>query len=335
MWQINKLEFWLESKSLPDRVMERAKHTAEQAEEISTGILAVFVDMWQFAIITVDDSSITVGTLTVGLILMILGVYLSKFLSRRLVEGIQGRIGLDVSSRHTIQTFTFYFFTIIFSLFAMRMANLPITIFTLIGGALAIGIGFGSQNIINNFISGIIMMVERPIKVGDYVEIADCLGVITNIGMRSTHIQSFGRKNIIVPNSAFLEQNVTNWTHRQKKIIRLEVDVGVSYDSDVQKVKKLLQVILKENKVVLSNKFKSEVLITQFGDSSVDFRLYFWIRLNAIIDIERVKSDIRFTVFEVFKQNDISIPYPHRQIVTTSPAKKKSTTRKKKKILAS
>jgi len=289
--------------------------TSDKIEAYFEGMLK---DIWNFPILTVENNSITLGTITVGLILLVLGVMLAKYLSRKISRKILIKTGLDKSIRHSLESMFFYIFLIFFSLFAMRMANLPITIFTVIGGALAIGIGFGSQNIVNNFISGIILMIERPIKVSDFIEIDGLFGVVQDIGTRSTVVRSFGNKHIIVPNSSFLEKNVLNWTYQADNEARLHITVGVAYGSDTALVKKLLLEAVKTEKRVLKHR-ELLVLFKDFGDSSLVFECYFWIRLQETMDRQIVESNIRFKIDQLFRENHVKIPFPQRDVHIQQP----------------
>ncbi len=270
-------------------------------------------DIWNFPILTVENNSITLGTITVGIILLVLGVLLAKYLSRKISRKVLIKTALDQSIQHTLESVFFYVFLIFFSLFAMRMANLPITIFTVIGGALAIGIGFGSQNIVNNFISGIILMIERPIKVTDFIEVDGIFGVVEDIGTRSTVIRSFGNKHIIVPNSSFLEKNVLNWTYQSDNAVRLRIEVGVAYGSNTELVQKLLsEAVTKESRVLKHR--DPLVLFSNFGDSALIFEVYFWVRLNDTMDRQIVESNIRFSIDQLFREHNVKIPFPQRDV---------------------
>jgi potassium efflux system protein len=178
----------------------------------------------------------------------------------------------------------------------------------LFGGALAIGIGFGSQNLVNNFISGIIMMIEEPIKIGDYIEVEGLAGTVEEIGARSTKIISLENKHYIVPNSSFLEKNVLNWT-LNNNFIRTEVAVGVAYGTDATKVKEILMGIAKDTDNI-RNYPEPFVLFDDFGDSALVFKLVYWFDLRVIPSVFMSRSDLRFRIDKAFKENKITIAFP-------------------------
>jgi len=268
--------------------------------------------VWNYEIYTIEQNPITLGTLTTGLMLLLCGLYFSKVISRKLSAKVLIRLGMDKGNMATIESLSYYFFLVFFTMIALNLAGLPLTIFTVFGGAFAIGVGFGSQNIINNFISGIILMIERPIKVGDFIELNENLVQVDRIGMRSTTIKAFGNKHIIVPNSTFLNKEVINWTH-DDDYIRISLKVGVAYGSDVDQVEAILIESLKDFSGALAHR-KPLVIFDNFGESSLDFQLYFWIQLKDILDQRMILSGLRFKVYELFKENSIVIAFPQRDL---------------------
>jgi len=184
----------------------------------------------------------------------------------------------------------------------------------LVAGALSVGIGFGLQNIVNNFISGLILLFERPIKTGDWIVVDDVEGYVKRISIRSTHIQTFDRADVIVPNSALISGKVVNWMLKDVKG-RIRVPIGVAYGSDVQAVKKVLHEIAGEHPEVIKSEILAPapvVLFIGFGDSSLDFELRCHIR-----DIDKkvqTTSDLNFAIDAAFRAQKIEIPFPQRDI---------------------
>ena len=285
-------------------------------DQVSDTIRKGLTGIWDFKIATIDNSAITTGTILIGLLFLVIGLILAKFLSRRIVKKMAEKAHIEKSIQFTIERLSFYVMLIVFSLFAMRLANLPITIFTLLGGALAIGIGFGSQNIVSNFISGLILMFERPIKVGDFVEIDSLFGEVVDIGMRSTHIHTFGNKRYIVPNSSFLEKNVVNWTHQTSKFVRMNVKVGLAYGSPVERARELLIKAACDLDTVLSDGAGRipEVYFMDFGDNSLLFELNYWIKLQNLGDFKTIQSDLRFSINKYLAEEGIVIAFPQRDV---------------------
>jgi small-conductance mechanosensitive channel len=210
--------------------------------------------------------------------------------------------------RKLIHTSTFALFVVM----ALTIAGIPLTVFTVVGGALAIGIGFGSQNIVNNFISGLILMVERPLKVGDTVEINGVSGTVSEIGTRATRIRTIESKVWLIPNSMFLENPVLNWTNRDA-IVRTEVAVGVSYDSDPSKVRDLSLAILNQMPFVEQSPFP-RIMFDEFGDNSLIFKLQFWADTEKVDSLQQCRSDVRFAIDKAFRREGIEISYPQRDL---------------------
>jgi potassium efflux system protein len=205
-----------------------------------------------------------------------------------------------------------YFIVFLIVLFALRVVNIPLTLFTFLGGAVAIGVGFGAQNLINNFISGFIVMAEQPIKIGDLVEIEGTFAMVEEIGARCTRIRTGANVHILVPNSSFLEKNIINWTLSDKEV-RAKVTVGVIYGSPVREVERLmLQVADEHNRVKKSP--KPFVLFNEFGDNALIFDLYFWISMSRIMDRRIIESDLRFHIDTLFREAGIVIAFPQRDV---------------------
>ncbi|MEJ2469601.1 MAG: mechanosensitive ion channel [Desulfuromonadales bacterium] len=205
--------------------------------------------------------------------------------------------------------FHYALFTIGFFI-AVSMAGLDLQKLTIIAGALSVGIGFGLQNIVNNFVSGLILLFERPVKVGDTINIDDQWGTITKIGLRSTVFETLDRSEIIVPNSDLISQKVVNWTFTTN-ISRVVLTVGVAYGSPLDKVLEILQRVADEHPDILDEP-ESSAIFTGFGDSSIDFELRAW-----IADISKrlkVKSELGQAIDRYFREADITIPFPQRDL---------------------
>jgi len=268
--------------------------------------------IWRYEITSVDDRPITVGKIVVGVLVLVLGVFVSKLLVALVGRRVLPRLGLTEGGVAAVQSLVFYVLVLSFALLSLRVVNVPLTAFTLIGGALAIGIGFGSQNIMNNFISGLILLVERPIRVGDLIELVDLLGTVERIGLRSTRVRRSDNVEIIVPNSSFLEKNVTNWTLSDDRY-RARVAVGVVYGSPVRDVTRLLQKVVDEHGKVLK-KPEPIILFSDFGDNALLFEVHFWIRMRRLMDRRIVESDIRHRVDGMFREAGIVIAFPQRDV---------------------
>jgi len=205
-----------------------------------------------------------------------------------------------------------YFIVFLLVLFALRVVNIPLTLFTFLGGAVAIGVGFGAQNLINNFISGFIVMAEQPIKIGDLVEIEGTFAMVEEIGARCTRIRTGANVHILVPNSSFLEKNIINWTLSDKEV-RAQVTVGVIYGSPVREVERLMLQAADEHKKVRKSP-KPFVLFNDFGDNALIFDVYFWISMIRVMDRRIIESDLRFHIDKLFREAGIVIAFPQRDV---------------------
>jgi small-conductance mechanosensitive channel len=199
-----------------------------------------------------------------------------------------------------------------FAFVALRVVHIPLTVFTLLGGALAIGVGFGSQAIISNFISGLIILIEQPVRVGDLIEVDQLKGSVMHIGMRSTTVRTGRNTDIIVPNSFFLEKNVVNWTLNDDRV-RTQVTVGVMYGSPLTRVKELLLQAANEHAYTIKEP-TPVVLLTSLGDTTVGFELQVWVSLKSPVERAQIESDLRFRIYELFSANSITIHCPRRDI---------------------
>ncbi len=288
-----------------------------QMDRLSATLWEKVPDFWNSLLFKIDKNPITVGQLIIGIGLLIVGYFVLRKLLIHLEKLMVQRMEVRESVGHAVSTFLLYFAMVILCLFTMRLLNIPITIFAVIGGAVAVGVGFGSQNIVNNFISGLIVILEQPIRLGDIVDVGNITGEVERIGARATTIRSIDNTNVVVPNSSFLEKNVLNWT-LSDKVVRRTVDVGVVYGSLPRKVEKLLLQAVSEHKMVLGNP-KPLVFFKEFGNHSLNFSISFWIQVSHIIDLKRIPSDIRYRINDLFQKNSIVIAFPQQDLHFRTP----------------
>lgn len=281
--------------------------------EFSWGkVVDLVSNIWFAKVAAVDGNPITISKIVFSLFMLGLGFFASRFISKKLSSFLVQKLNVNVSVQYVIESFTFYTFVLFFFFFALKISNIPLTVFNLIGGAVAVGVGFGSQNIFNNFISGLILMLERPIKIGDFIEIDDSFGRIEDIGPRSTKILSTGNKHIIVPNSKLLENRLYNWTLKDR-VIRTCVKVGVAYGSPVSVVIDNLKESLKGVKDTLPNK-EVLVLFDDFGDNSLAFELHFFIRIKDHFTEKKACSEVRKKIDHLFAESGVVIAFPQRDV---------------------
>jgi small-conductance mechanosensitive channel len=274
--------------------------------------LAALDSIWKIQLITIAGIKLSLGNVTVALFLLLFATRLSKIAVKIINKKLILRFVEDKASQTTYQTFAFYGCLALFVTLSLTIAGIPLTVFTVVGGALAIGVGFGSQNIVNNFISGVIMLVEQPIKNGDVVEVDGQLGTVVSIGTRSTKIRNADNKVFIVPNSFFLEKGVLNWNY-ESTITRTVIDFGVAYGTNSRKVELACLDIMKHHAQIEQTPIPL-VLFTDFAESNITFQLVFHCDTNKVDSLANVRSDIRFKIDERFKQLGIEMAFPQRDL---------------------
>jgi potassium efflux system protein len=267
---------------------------------------------WNTEVTSVDDNPLTIGKITVAIILIFTGFILARKFSRILGGRLHDSLSINKDSADAFQSLSFYMMIVLFTLLALRFVNVPLTLFTFLGGAIAIGVGFGSQNILNNFISGLVLLVERPIRVGDLIQLEDLYGTVEHIGTRSTCVRTATNMEIIIPNSTFLQSNVQNLTLGDNKV-RTSVAVGLAYGSPTRDAARLLKRAAQEHGRVLESP-EPFVWFVDFGDNALNFELHFWVEVRNLSEQKRVESDMRFKIDHLFRDAGISIAYPQRDI---------------------
>ncbi len=281
-------------------------------EERVRGLADEVRSFWSFELTTSGDRPITPGKILIAITVFGLGYLFARFLMRVLARRFFPKLGFDAGASNAFASLTFYGLLAAAFLFALRTVNIPLTAFAVVGGALALGIGFGSQAIVSNFISGLLLLAERPIRTGDLVEIGGVIGNVETIGLRSTRIRTADNFHIIVPNASFLETNVINWTHQDPRM-RLRVAIGVAYGSPAREVERLLVEAASSHPRTLDRPAPAAYFI-DFGDSALLFEIRFWIRYDDGTDRAAILSDIRFRIDELFAANDIVIAFPQMDV---------------------
>ncbi|MCF8087053.1 MAG: mechanosensitive ion channel [Desulfotignum sp.] len=227
-----------------------------------------------------------------------------------MAEKILKKSGLSTGARESILTLSGYVVWALGILLSLTAFGLNTTSLAVVFGALSIGLGFGLQNIFNNFISGLILLFERPIQVGDVVEVGGTWGEVLKINVRSTLVQTYDNSTLIIPNSEFISSRVTNWSHKDP-YIRRDLKLGVAYGSDTALVETLLLQAADHVKEVVQYPKKPVVQFIDFGESSLDFRLRFWSTINDFLTAE---TRLRFEIDRLFRENSVEIPFPQRDV---------------------
>ncbi|HEY5656588.1 MAG TPA: mechanosensitive ion channel domain-containing protein [Myxococcota bacterium] len=269
-------------------------------------------EIWNYEITASETEPITPGKIISAIAIFLIGYSLAAAVARVLGRRVFPRMRLEEGAAAAFQSLVFYLLLLVAFLTALRMVQIPLTAFAVLGGALAIGVGFGSQNVVNNFISGLILLAERPIKLGDLIELEGVYGTVERIGLRSTRVRTGDNIHIIVPNASFLESNVTNWTHTDARV-RITVAIGLVYGAPTREAERLVRRVLEEHEAVLRDP-EPAVLFRDFGDNALIFEARFWIEMRTMMDRLKVESDIRFRIDDLFREAGIVIAFPQRDV---------------------
>jgi len=274
-------------------------------------VLRWLKDIWTYELFQTGKASISLSTLVFMAVSITFLIFIAKRLKKITATKILQKYNLDVGITQSIATIVQYTIVAIGLMVIVQSSGIDLSALGILVGALGVGIGFGLQNITSNFISGIIILFERPIKVGDRVEMGDIIGNISHISARATTVVTNDNISIIVPNSEFINSKVINWSLNNKRI-RLNFLVGVSYKEDPEKIRRLLLHVAEGHLGVMKNP-ASDVLFDDFGDSSLVFNLRVWTEQYA--DKPKVlKSELFYEIFRLFKEEGVEIPFPQRDL---------------------
>jgi small-conductance mechanosensitive channel len=275
-------------------------------------VLSSLRSLWNLPLYQSGDTPVLANQLVIALLLVLGGIALAHRAARALGRHLEKRRGISAEGAYTVQKLVQYVAYPLVVLVALPFAGIPITMFAVLGGAVAIGLGFGAQNLLNNLISGVILLLERPIRVGDVVELEQERGRVEDIGNRCVRIRRYDGVHVLVPNSHFLEQRVVNWTLVSADV-RGTVSVGVAYGSPAARVRDLMLEAARACPGVLPAP-PPEVVFEDFGDNALVFTLYFWTDIKAPMDLRRTQSALRFDLCERFERAGIVIAFPQRDV---------------------
>lgn len=265
----------------------------------------------EYQLFTLGDTKFLVSTVVL-LALMVAGVFVVEFFFRRYVlMRLLGRTRLHASLQYAIGRMVRYLVITLGLFIALQTSGINLSSLTIFAGAIGVGVGFGLQNIVSNFMSGLIILAERPIAVGDYVDVGGAGGRVREINLRSTTVVTNDNVSIIVPNTEFISNKVTNFTRGDPKV-RVRLPIGIAYGSDVQKFKHAMIEVALANPDVLK-KPEPDVFFTGFGDSSLDFELGVWTDDQAFRPL-RFKSTLYYAIEARLRELDIEIPFPQRDL---------------------
>lgn len=266
----------------------------------------IFKEIGDFFDLTVyAQANLTIGSIILFVIILTVGLKLSKFLSHRVVVKALSGTKLNKGAKASVENLSYYGFVVFFIILALYVAKVPLTIFTLLGGALAIGLGFASQNLLSNFISGVILQMEQPVNVGDVIEIEGTTGVVEHIGGRSTKILTGNNTHVILPNKDLLDKKVVNWT-LQDNVIRMRVGLKVSVESDLQVVEKAIKDLLDNNHEIMENPVP-RFYLEDMANSCFEYGIYFYMPVGVGLDRAKIESDIRRNLIQNLLAKKIKI----------------------------
>ncbi|MBD3257109.1 mechanosensitive ion channel [candidate division GN15 bacterium] len=268
-----------------------------------------------YQIFELNQTPITPMALLMFVLVLLLFLIISRIVTRLFLRRILPKFKIDTGIQFTMRRITHYFIMIVGALVGFQFVGIDLSGLAVIFGLLSVGIGFGLQNITANFISGVILLFERPIKVGDRVTVGNTEGDVTAINPRATTIRTLKNITIIVPNQEFISKNVTNWSHGDPKI-RTDLSVGVSYGSDIDTVLRCLREVAAEHKTVLDRP-APDVLLEEFGDSSWNMVLRVW--LPGTENLYGIRSELNVAIVRKFRDNGVEIPFPQRDLHLRSP----------------
>ncbi|RWA99148.1 MAG: mechanosensitive ion channel family protein [Mesorhizobium sp.] len=274
------------------------------------------IEAWAYKLatgLTVGSVTISVTGILTGIVVFIIGYFLTRWFQGWLDGSVMARGKVDTGVRNSIRLAVGYAGVALAALVGVSAAGIDLSNLALVAGALSLGIGFGLQNVVSNFVSGLILLAERPFKVGDWIVAGEISGTVKKISVRATEIETFQRQSVILPNSNLINNAVGNWTHRNK-LGRIDIKVGVAYGSDVKQAHAVLLEIARGHPLVLKNP-EPFVLFTNFGAAALEFEIRVF--LADVMNGNIVQNDIRFAVLDEFADQHIEIPSAPRAVVET------------------
>ena len=264
-----------------------------------------------YPLVRLGESTLTLGTIGTAIVLTLLLFWIVALLRRWLTTRLLTRSRMDDHARHTIGTVVSYVLILVGFMVILQTVGIDLTTLNVLAGAIGVGIGLGLQEVANNFISGVIILFERPIKVGDRVVVGDIEGSVAEIRARSTTIVTFDNIAVIVPNSKFVTENVVNWSYTDPKV-RFRIPVGVAYGTDPRLVERALIEAAREVPEVLSDPAPN-VFFKEFGDSSLNFEVRAW-TTTMLYQRGGFVSNINFAIHRKLEEHGIAVPFPQRDL---------------------
>lgn len=272
---------------------------------------------WTFEVFSAEDTievegkkitgqrSVTLGKIVSALVILVVGYWLCLYLARLIGRLAVTRLGMSAGVANLLRQWSQAFLITVLIVISLVSVKIPLTIFAFLGGAFAIGVGFGAQNLLKNVISGILVLIERPLRVGDLIEVNNVRGRVTTIGLRSSTVRDAKGMETLIPNSSFLEQHLTNWTYPSQHS-RFSLRVGAPYESSTQGVIDLLTKAAGDHPQILKAP-RPQVLLEEFGGQARIFSLNYWLEIRLDVDPNEVASDLRFAIEESFAKAGLKV----------------------------
>lgn len=295
---------------------EQARSVLARMKEWGRASVVMLGNAWHIELFAAEDTievdgknitgrrSVTVGKIVTALAMLIVGYWLAGIMARFAERQAIARLQLDPNVANIIRHWALACLFLLLVIVTLMSVKIPITAFAFLGGALAIGVGFGTQNLLKNVISGLLLLMERPLRVGDVIEVDGIRGMVTTIGLRSSTIRDMNGVETLIPNSNLLEKNLTNWTYssfRKRYSLRIAVATG----SDARQVKEKLRDLAGEHGQILKEP-EPYVLMEDFSEQALVFVLHYWIEISPGIDAAMVASDLRFMIERTFAEEKIA-----------------------------
>jgi small-conductance mechanosensitive channel len=264
-----------------------------------------------YPLFELGDKPLTLSSLLKLSFLFVLVIVLERILRRSILQRILARTRLEEGMRFAIARMTGYVFIAIGFYVALKLVGIDLTSLAVLAGAIGVGIGFGLQNVVSNFISGVIILAERPIEVGHRIEVAGVAGRVMEIKLRSTVVLTNDNISVIVPNSNLISEPVVNWSYGDPKV-RLNLPIGIAYGSDVEVFRRSMIEVAVAHPQVLATP-APEVFFIGFGDSSLNFELGVW-TAEVVRGPKKLRSDLYYAIERTLRENKIEIPFPQRDV---------------------
>lgn len=262
-------------------------------------------------LIAIGEAEVSLGKLGLFLAAVVIVVVAARAVGKLAVSRLLARTAMDPGARHAVGRLVYYVLLVLGLMIAFQTSGIEVGSLTVVLGALGVGIGFGLQNIVNNFVSGLILLAERPVQVGDWIEVAGRTGRVTRVGARSTTIVTGDNITIIIPNADLVTQQIINWSHGDPKV-RFRIPVGVAYGSDLERVRETFLEVAAAHPAVLADP-PPAVFFTGFGDSALNMELVVW-TVEMAKNPQRFRSELNFALAAACRRHDIEIPFPQRDL---------------------